>query len=91
LLKYRSRTEITAQILAVALGGVTKTKIMYGAFLSYAQLQEYLAALLENNLLTYEAKSGILKTTEKGHRFLKITEELGRLAQPVIEGRIRKN
>ena len=75
----------------MAIGGVTKTKIMYGAFLSYAQLQEYLAALLENNLLTYETKSGILKTTEKGHRFLKITEELGKLAQPVIEGHIRKN
>jgi predicted transcriptional regulator len=54
-------------------------------------VREYLAALLENNLLSYDAKSGILKTTEKGHRFLKITEELGRLAQPVIEGRIRKN
>ena len=41
-MKYRSRTDITAQILEAANGGVTKTKIMYKAFLSYAQLKEYL-------------------------------------------------
>ena len=38
--------DITAQILELN-GGVTKTKIMYKAFLSYAQ-KEYLAVLIEN-------------------------------------------
>ncbi len=52
-MKYRSRTDITAQILEAANGGVTKTKIMYKAFLSYAQLKEYLTVLIENGLLEY--------------------------------------
>ena len=38
-MKYRSRTEILGNILDAANGRVTKTKIMYAAFLSYAQLK----------------------------------------------------
>ncbi|MGC2439972.1 MAG: winged helix-turn-helix domain-containing protein, partial [Nitrososphaeraceae archaeon] len=52
-MKYRSRTEIVAMILEAANGGATKTRIMYKAFLSYAQLREYLSVLIENNLLEY--------------------------------------
>ena len=44
-MKYRSRTEIVAMILEAANGGATKTRIMYKAFLSYAQLREYLQAV----------------------------------------------
>ncbi|MGB8172467.1 MAG: winged helix-turn-helix domain-containing protein, partial [Nitrososphaeraceae archaeon] len=53
-MKYRSRTDIVGLILEGANGGATKTKIMYKAFLSYAQLREYLAMLLENGLIEYE-------------------------------------
>ena len=50
----RSRTEIVAMILnASNRGGETKTKIMYFAFLSYNQLNEYLSILIENNLIEY--------------------------------------
>ena len=52
-MKYRSRTEIVSNILDAVNGGVTKTKIMYKAFLSYNQLKEYLSILIENNLLEY--------------------------------------
>ena len=52
-MKYRSRTEIVSMILDAANGGATKTRIMYKAFLSYAQLKEYLSVLIENNLLEY--------------------------------------
>ena len=48
----RSRTEIAAMILDAANGGETKTKIMYFAFLSYNQLNEYLSILIENNLIS---------------------------------------
>ena len=75
-MKYRSRTEITAQILGAALSGVTKTKIMYKAFLSYAQLKEYLEVLISNGLLSYEKNTQVLRTTEKGRRFLHIYQEL---------------
>jgi predicted transcriptional regulator len=52
-MKYRSRTEIVCNILDATNGGATKTKIMYAAFISYAQLKEYLSVLIENNLLEY--------------------------------------
>jgi predicted transcriptional regulator len=76
-MKYRSRTDITAQILEAANGGVTKTKIMYKAFLSYAQLKEYLTVLIENGLLQYIEGEQMYKTTEKGNRFLKIYNQIG--------------
>jgi predicted transcriptional regulator len=78
--KYRSRTEIVAEILNAANGGATKTKIMYKAFLSYAQLKEYLAALLENELLDYNEGQSIFKTTGKGIKFLGVYEQLDKLS-----------
>jgi predicted transcriptional regulator len=66
-MKYRSRTEIVSNILDAANGGgTTKTKIMYKAFLSYAQLKEYLSVLTENNLIEYRDGTQTFKTTEKG-------------------------
>lgn len=88
-MKYRSRTEIVSMILEAANGGATKTRIMYKAFLSYAQLKEYLAVLIENNLLEYLEGSQVYKTTEKGFSFLKMHNEIGELLQtPIRESRI---
>jgi predicted transcriptional regulator len=81
VMKYRSRTEIVAMILEAANGGATKTKIMYKAFLSYAQLREYLSVLIENNLLQYMEGSQTYKTTEKGLNFLKMNNEIAELLQ----------
>jgi len=80
-MKYRSRTEIVSNILEAANGGVTKTKIMYKAFLSYNQLREYLSILIENNLLEYLDGTQTYKTTEKGLNLLKIHNEMGELLQ----------
>jgi predicted transcriptional regulator len=86
--KYRSRTEIVAMILEAANGGATKTKIMYKAFLSYAQLREYLSVLIENTLLEYLEGSQTYKTTEKGLNFLKMHNEIGELLQtPLKQGK----
>ena len=71
-MKYRSRTDIVGLILEAANGGATKTKIMYKAFLSYAQLKEYLTVLLENGLLEYEEGAQFFRTTEKGIRALQM-------------------
>jgi predicted transcriptional regulator len=84
-MKYRSRTEIVAMILEAANGGATKTRIMYKAFLSYAQLREYLSVLIENNLLEYLQGSQTYKTTEKGLNFLKMHNEIGELLQTSIK------
>jgi predicted transcriptional regulator len=72
-MKYRSRTDIIGLILEAANGGgATKTKIMYKAFLSYAQLKEYLGMLLENGLLEYERETQSFRTTEKGLHILQM-------------------
>jgi predicted transcriptional regulator len=84
-MKYRSRTEIVAMILEAANGSATKTRIMYKAFLSYAQLREYLSVLIENNLLEYLEGSQNYKTTEKGLNFLKMHNEIGELLQTSIK------
>jgi predicted transcriptional regulator len=75
---YRTRTEIAAQILQAANGHneITKTKIMYKAFLTHTQLQEYLAILIQNGLLEYLDRTKSYKTTEKGLKFLKIYEKM---------------
>jgi predicted transcriptional regulator len=54
---------------------------MYKAFLSYAQLREYLSVLIENNLLEYLDGTQTYKTTEKGLNYLKMHSEIGELLQ----------
>ncbi|HJR85324.1 MAG TPA: winged helix-turn-helix domain-containing protein [Nitrososphaeraceae archaeon] len=89
-MKYRSRTEIVSMILESANGSATKTKIMYKAFLSYAQLREYLSVLIENNLLEYLEGTQTYKTTEKGLNLLKMHNEIGELLQtPKTESRLQ--
>jgi|SoiMethySBSTD1v2_1073268.scaffolds.fasta_scaffold18937_5 predicted transcriptional regulator len=83
-MKYRSRTEIVSMILEAGNGGATKTRIMYKAFLSFAQLREYLSLLVENNLLEYLEGAKIYKTTEKGLNFLKMHNEISELLQTTI-------
>ena len=61
-----------ALILEAANGGATKTRIMYKAFLSYAQLKEYLTVLLEKDVLEYEDETQLFRTTEKGLRLLQM-------------------
>jgi predicted transcriptional regulator len=82
----RHRTEIIAQILEVVNDGsrgggegITRTKIMYKAFLSYAQLKEYLTILTHNGLLSFDVGTQTFKTTEKGLRFLKAYGQLDQL------------
>jgi predicted transcriptional regulator len=71
-MKYRSRNDIISEILEAVNGGggLTKTKIMYQAFLSYAQMKEYLTELTESGLLNYDVDTRQFKTTEKGLRLL---------------------
>ena len=84
-MKYRSRTDIVSQILETANGGTSKTKIMYGAFLSYTQLVEYLDTLMANGLLEHDAAQHKYRTTEKGRKFLKVCAQMS-----VISGEMTK-
>lgn len=58
---------------------ITKTKIIYVAFLSYKQLQEYLPPLIQNGLLEYLEGTKRYKITEKGLKFLKKYEKMEEL------------
>ena len=78
-MKYRSRIDIISVILDAAnggSGGLTKTKIMYQAYLSHEQIKEYLSVLIESELLNYDVYTWKFKTTEKGLRFLEIYNQM---------------
>ncbi|TLX82806.1 MAG: hypothetical protein E6L00_02660 [Thaumarchaeota archaeon] len=78
-MKYRSRTEISSMILESARSGATKTKIMYKAYLSYLQVVEYLKHLQQNDLLVYEEGTQLYRPTEKGLKFLNISNDLNEM------------
>jgi len=82
-MKNRSRTELASNILEAANGGATKTRIMYKAFLSYAQLKEYLAMLTQNGLISHDAEGEMYRTTNNGIKFLESSRQLGGLFTPV--------
>ena len=75
-MKYRSRSDIVGLLLDAANGGrATKTKLMYKAYLSFIQLREYLALLIENGLIEYEGDQ-TYRTTEKGMRVLHLQNQM---------------
>lgn len=75
-MKYRSRTDIIEALLQSAMNGATKTRLMYSAFLSYAQVQEYLKFLLGKQLLSFTEETQEYKLTEQGLHFLRTYHEI---------------
>ena len=70
-MRYRSRDQIIAAILRLCSGKtpLNKTRVMYGAYLSYAQIVPYLALLLQRELIVKVDKG--YSTTAKGLEFLR--------------------
>lgn len=68
----RDRLLIIAEILDVIKEGALKTQIMYEAKLSFTQLNEYLAFLLETKLIDKVERNGRVSyvITKKGLRYL---------------------
>jgi predicted transcriptional regulator len=77
-LKYRTRNEIIVDILTSAeeIDGVPKTKIMYQAFLSFAQLKEYVVLLLQNGMLEHDPQTNKYKTTQKGVKMIEAYQKI---------------
>ena len=75
-MKYRSRTEIIEALLQSAINGATKTRLMYSAYLSYAQVQEYLKFLLGKQLLSFTEETQEYTLTEQGLHFLRTYREI---------------
>ena len=78
-MKYRSRTDIIAMILQAAMHGATKTRLMYSAYLSYAQVREYLGFLTDRKLISFEDGSQEYKLTEQGLKFLRVYDEISEI------------
>ena len=76
--RRRDRLSIMAEFLDVAREGALKTRIMYQANLSFAQLNEYLTLVIDLNLLeaVKTSERTIYKTTEKGLRYLQSYKEI---------------
>lgn len=62
----RSDVAITLDILRLVRRGERKTRIMYGANLSYGMLTRYLDFLLERQFIETVEADGSYKLTEKG-------------------------
>lgn len=79
----RGRLSIIADILDVAQKGALKTRIMYGASLSFSQLNDYLPFLLDSNLLKVidNPNKSLYKTTNKGLKYLQYYMEIGELVK----------
>jgi len=67
--KNRCSLDIVRAVLSIASVRARKTKIMYGANLSFHQVQKYLCVLLRNGLLEHDVDSGYL-ITAAGKEFL---------------------
>jgi len=79
-MKYRSRFEIASSILKIAMeGDASKRKLMYAAYLSFAQINEYLGFLTANGLMVVDKETRVYSLTEKGMRFLHFYEDLSKL------------
>ena len=79
-MKNRSKNDLVVQLLGAAIGGATKTKIMYKAYLSSRQSKAYLKMLVDTGLVTYDDTANLYKTTEKGTKFLALCNQLSTLA-----------
>ncbi len=92
-MKYRDRTEIITLILASAsrMNGVLKTRIMYEAFLSFSQVEEYIALLLRNSLLEHDDLKKTYKTTEKGLRLLELCKSINEIVDTKKTKKDEKN
>ncbi|HKX21495.1 MAG TPA: winged helix-turn-helix domain-containing protein [Nitrososphaeraceae archaeon] len=78
---YRSREEIFASILGTAGSGagVTRSKIMFGSYLTYAQVVEYSKILIERGLLEYDPLDRTFRTTPSGFTFIHLQNEINQM------------
>ncbi|MDG7000175.1 MAG: hypothetical protein JRN15_13805 [Nitrososphaerota archaeon] len=83
-MKYRSRGEIVSNILrVVARNKATKTRLMYGAYLSYTQIEEYMDFILQQGLIRPVEETNLYQLTEKGMKYLNLSDEISQLVMQV--------
>ena len=77
-MRHRSKIEIIADILQSVMNdsGMSSSKVMCRAYLSYKQLKEYVPLLLQNDLIQHGGKERTLTITNKGLQFLEMYNRL---------------
>jgi predicted transcriptional regulator len=77
----RDRLHIMAEIMEITKGSQLKTRIMYGANLSFSQVNEYLSFLTEMGFLKVNEVNGqtFYETTTKGERYIQNYMEMSSL------------
>ena len=80
-MKHRSKEEISALILEaiVHTNRATQTIIMYKAYLTHAQLKQFLSSLVEKGLIEYQREDRLYRVTEKGIYFLQVYNQLSQM------------
>jgi predicted transcriptional regulator len=79
-LKTRSRTEIFGLILQAVEGEpLTRSKIIYQTMLSFNQVTDYTAFLIQEGLLRYLMLDRKYAITDKGRQFLALLNETNKL------------
>uniref|UniRef100_A0AAT9J9W3 ORF18 n=1 Tax=Nitrosopumilaceae spindle-shaped virus TaxID=3065433 RepID=A0AAT9J9W3_9VIRU len=79
-MRYRSQSQIIQSILETALTPVSKTRIMYKAYLSYTQVTNYLTLLVKSGLLK-ENKTNHFEATDKAKEFIKYAKAIQELTE----------
>jgi predicted transcriptional regulator len=72
----RTRFEMLCDILNAATTPVTRTKLMYKAFLPQSQVQEATAFLIRKGLVQFEPLDQTFATTQKGRQTLEKVQTL---------------
>jgi len=80
----RDRLHIMAEIMEITKGRQLKTRIMYGANLSFSQVNEYLSFLTKMGFLKVNEMNGqkFYETTTKGERYIDNYMEMSSLLRP---------
>lgn len=78
---YRTREEIFASILDIAGSGaeITRSKIMFGSYLTYAQVVEYSKILTQHGFLEYDPINRTYKTSPSGFTYIQLQNELNQM------------
>jgi predicted transcriptional regulator len=79
--QQRSKTEIISSILRSTHNrtGTRISQIMYETYIPYNQLKEYLATMIQNELIVYVKEEKKFKITEYGMHALKLYDEMDKL------------
>jgi predicted transcriptional regulator len=76
-MKHRTRTDIIADMLESASDKpLTKTQLMYMAYVPHEQMRSFVAMLIESDLLNFSNQTHQFNTTAKGRKFLELYDEM---------------